>query len=249
MTTYHSPRSPSGRRHSAKPPPDMTPLRIAMLPLLILFCALPPIGFAKFAWNDSQISIITSAAKQGDLIKVKAMIKTDKKFAEVKGYLGRTPLWWAAAAGQTAVIDYLIKETGVNKEAADDSGWTPLFAAAARNKKDALEALIDQGADRQAVDTSGGTALHAAATGYNPDTAGVLADLGVKVDAQDKAGMTPLHIAVQHKEAVMVTTLLGELHANPNIKAKDGSTPLRLANQLHRGQYIVDELLKAGGEE
>jgi len=235
-------------RSHAKPPKDMSTLRMAILPLLILFCIFPPIGFARYAWNASQVSIVTSAAKNGDLAKLKAMVKADKQYAEAKGYLGRTPLWWATARGRTEVITYLVKDAKVDIDVKDSRGWTPLFAAAAHNQKDALETLVDLGANRSLTDTAGGTALHAAATGYNPATAEVLTNIGLSVDAADAKGMTPLHIAIQHKNGNMVKTLIG-LQANVNAKAKDGTTPLAMANRQHRGQDIASDLIDAGAKE
>lgn len=57
-------------------------------------------------------------------------------------------LHWAARLGYTDVVDALI-DGGVDIEAEDEEGWTPLHWA---DSREIVNALIDKGADIEATD-------------------------------------------------------------------------------------------------
>ena len=48
--------------------------------------------------------------------------------------LGNTALHWAAANGQTYAVEWLLKQPGVDIDAANHGGGTPLHSAAAHTR-------------------------------------------------------------------------------------------------------------------
>eukprot|EP00960_Hanusia_phi_P078325 768805-Hanusia_phi.AAC.10 len=69
----------------------------------------------------------------------------------------------------------------------------------------------------------------------------ILSVPGAKTDTFDVRGRTPLHFAAQHG-CVRSVDLLLKRHANPQIKAADGKTPLSLAIENNHNE-IVSRLL------
>ncbi|XP_065319268.1 protein phosphatase 1 regulatory subunit 12A-like isoform X3 [Gordionus sp. m RMFG-2023] len=66
---------------------------------------------------------------------------------------GATALHVASAKGYTSVIELLL-EAGVNIDARDYDGWTPLHAACHWNQKEAVRTLLNHGADPGLKDNS-----------------------------------------------------------------------------------------------
>lgn len=79
---------------------------------------------------------------------------------------GRTPLHWAASAGNLNVTQ-LILSNSPDVEARDALGWTPLVVAAASGQSESARELLDAGAKVDAANDKGQTALHYAASKGN----------------------------------------------------------------------------------
>ncbi|MHB9133453.1 MAG: ankyrin repeat domain-containing protein [Armatimonadota bacterium] len=225
---------------------DMSPLRTVIAILLFLVCAGISVQFGRYAWSNAQICRMTSAAAAGNLGGVKARVAGDAHFINALGYMGRTPMWWAAAHGRTDVMAFL-REKKADVNLRDANGWSPLHAAAAHDQTAAAQLLVKWKADLAAVDGQGRTPLHAAATGPNTAVAAFLLEARLRPDAADTEGWTPLHVAVSLRQVDMVNFLLAN-RANINAKTNDGRTPLRLANQIKRNDTIIDTLMEQNGE-
>ena len=78
---------------------------------------------------------IHDAAKDGDLEKVKALLKTNPDLVTSKDTDDRTPLHFAAHEDHKAVAELLL-ENKANVNAKDDKGDTPLHWAADKGYKD-----------------------------------------------------------------------------------------------------------------
>lgn len=74
----------------------------------------------------------------------------------------RTPIHWAADYGQVSVIEFLCKQPGVNVNAKDRFGITPLLAAVYENHEEAVKVLLANGADKSVRGPSGETPKEAA---------------------------------------------------------------------------------------
>ena len=69
----------------------------------------------------------------------------------------------------------------------DDSGWTPLHGAIARDRKETAELLIAKGADVNAKTADGETPLYLAIQFREPETAGLLRKHGGKTKKELEA--------------------------------------------------------------
>jgi len=102
-----------------------------------------------------------------------------------------TPLHFAAQAGQTDVVEYLIAH-GADVDAKNSSDETPLHAAAAKGHKEIVELLIAKGAEVNAENMRGKTPLQLAADEDHKDVAELLIEHGANVNAKDSQGRSPL---------------------------------------------------------
>jgi ankyrin repeat protein len=212
------------------------------------------------------------AVKQGDAIKVAAMIKEDPSLLADKDEQGLGPYTVARYSRQDEVSKLLLEKgveldifaaclAGVSERvvellAADrglvnsysHDGWTPLHLAAFFGRPDIAEILLANGADVHARSKNQmqNTPLHAAVAGKRTDIASVLLNHGAEVNATQHGGWTPLHAAAQNGD-VELARLLIALGADVKARAENNQTALDLA--LTKGHPGVVELLEQHGAE
>lgn len=154
------------------------------------------------AWCSPAFSgQIHDAAANGDLERVRALLKDDPDLVLSKDDKGYTPLHWAAKNGHTDVARLLL----VNKaeiNAKTNIGWTPLHEAADGGHKDLVEFLLANKANVNERTYRGYTALHFAASKGYMDVVGLLLGYGANVNARSNLGATPLQVAMAHKDVV-----------------------------------------------
>ncbi len=108
----------------------------------------------------------------------------------------------------------------------NDTGYTPLMAAASQNNCTALRALLEKGAVINATDDEGFTALHRAVERGFTEAAEVLLSSHADPNIHTKKdGFTPLYIALLIRNKALLTLLLGH-KANPNLGTAESITPL-----------------------
>ena len=140
-------------------------------------------------------------------------------------------------------------DTGVDLNARDDAGATPLHCAARNTESaDVVKALIDAGADPNARDEYGEMPLHdAARNSENPDVIKVLIDAGADPMARSKEGWTPLHCAAASNENPNIIVVLVDGGADINARLNEhGNTPLVLAELNNKNKAVV-RILRDGG--
>ena len=101
----------------------------------------------------------------------------------------------ASAYGHTECLEALIAN-GVNMEALDKSGRTPLFCAAANNHFNCVAILLD-GMRPEALnhqDMRGDSALHASCCNGHHECAQIILQSGAMPDLQNNKGHTPAHL-------------------------------------------------------
>jgi ankyrin repeat protein len=210
------------------------------------------------------------AVKQGDTIKVAAMIKEDPSLLADKDEQGLGPYTVARYSRQDEVSKLLLEKgveldifaaclAGVSERvvellAADrglvnsysHDGWTPLHLAAFFGRPDIAEILLANGADVDARSKNQmqNTPLHAAVAGKRSDIASVLLNHGAEVNAKQHGGWMPLHAAAQNGD-VELARLLIALGADVKARAENNQTALDLA--LTKGHPAVVELLEQHG--
>jgi ankyrin repeat protein len=101
----------------------------------------------------------------------------------------------------------LLLQLGLDVDAQDNDGMTPLLLASQRSswdvsdfagKSDAVvQLLLEHGANVNVWNKNGERALHLASQHGRPNIMELLLKFGADVDAQDNNGMTPLHSASQ----------------------------------------------------
>ena len=123
----------------------------------------------------------------------------------------------------------LTNNRGVDFNARDNDGITPLMIAALWGKLDRLTYLL-KSADINIAANCGTTALHLAAGWGRTDCLVKLLDREVDVNVKThKDGVTPLHMAAQNGHIKSVEKLLKNDQTSVNEKMNDGCTPLHLA--------------------
>ena len=176
-------------------PAGAGPARAVIGVLLFLLCAALSSQFGKYLWDNAQPSLFISAARQGDLARVKSLLAGNHRLLDTPAYAERTALWWAAATGHTEILQYLIEQKA-DLARKDAQGWTAMHAAAARNQVAAMKVLAQYDGAVGVPDNRGRTEMHAAAAGRNIEAVAFLFAQGESIDAPDATGWTPLHVAV-----------------------------------------------------
>ena len=100
-------------------------------------------------------------------------------------------IWTAANKGNIEAVKQHLA-AGVDVNAKDKYGLTPLHHAAWQGRNEIVELLIANGADVNAKDVDGGTPLHEAASDGRKEVVELLIDNGADVNVKDDRGMTPL---------------------------------------------------------
>lgn len=120
------------------------------------------VGCTVLLWGCASRTPLVDAAEEGDLAKVKALLKQGRSIneREPKVKFGWTPLIAAIYQDNTNVIQYLI-ESGADLNLGDKNGETPLMWAMARGDEhvEIVKELIAHGANVLATNANGATAL------------------------------------------------------------------------------------------
>lgn len=143
---------------------------------------------------------------------------------------GQTGLYLALRANAFSAADVLLKAPGVDVNALNEAGESPLMMAALKGQAEWSKRLIGQGAK---VDKAGWSPLHYAATGPEPAVVKLLLDRGAPIDAPSPNGTTPLMMAAQYGVEPSVDLLLAR-GANPRAKNDKGLSVVDFARLAKR---------------
>lgn len=128
---------------------------------------------------------IRAAKEAGDAEKVYSLLRWGARADEVEDLL-----LWAAWEGHSAVAKLLLAD-GVEVDAKDTHGRTPLHWAAGAGRLAEAKHLLSNGAEVDAKSTAGHTPLHWAALNKSMAVAKILLANGADPNAKDKDGNTP----------------------------------------------------------
>ncbi|WP_265045438.1 MULTISPECIES: ankyrin repeat domain-containing protein [unclassified Wolbachia] len=143
------------------------------------------------------------------------------------------------------VVNALLGVEGINANAKNGYGDTPLCKAARRGCTKTIRALIDNGADVNEKDNHECTPLHLACENGQTEVVNLLLKReDIDVNAISKDGYTPLHLATEKGYIEIVKTLI-EAGANVDAIDRDGRTSLHLAIQ-YGCKETVKTLIGAG---
>jgi len=193
-----------------------------------------------------------AAAENCQLDVMRALLEKGARLKEV----GSRAL--LAASGSTGFVDdqrrsetvkFLLSQ-GVDVNAKDKEGFTPLILASDRNRPSVVQTLLDGNADVNAkCDCSGylsggWTALMIASREGRADIVRMLVAKHAVVDLRNNAGRTALAAAAGKGDAEVARILLDD-GADPNARDDDGKTPLKYATA--EGNLDVVRLLVQRG--
>jgi uncharacterized protein len=118
--------------------------------------------------------------KNGDMVRVKALLSENPRMANEKDALGMTALMWASGLGYKKIAVLLIAH-GADVNTRASRGTTALmYAATDARSKEMVELLIAKGADVNAKDKDGRRVLKLALMGRQKDIAELLRRHGAK---------------------------------------------------------------------
>jgi len=169
--------------------------------------------------DAAALSDYSDALKAGDSAALTALLQ------QADGHLPRgsrgeallhSATSWLRAENRLALMTILL-DAGVDVNAQDDGGLTPLHWAAGSGCVECVRLLIERGADIDARRNDGRTPLHTTAS----ETLNLLLYAGADLRAQDKAGRVPLHTSMISDTRLLVNGV--------NVRDHYGLTPLHYA--------------------
>ena len=211
------------------------------------------------------------AIRAGDAVKVRELLANDHELVNAKTERGFSPVAVAAYNHQAGVLDVILahrpamtvqdaalagdlkrvwelvsKDPKLVSDVSSPDGFPPLALAAYAGRTEVVTFLLSKGAD-----------LHFSAPGigFNALTGAVSESHAEVVKILVKAGANVNYMYEGEEAAVLVTaaangnpeivkTLL-DAGADPNIRTKDGKTPLAMA--VEKGKSEIAEMLRRRG--
>lgn len=157
----------------------------------------------------------------------------------------QTSLQKAAANGQAKRVEQIIAK-GANVNTVDSEGWLALSRAAANDRVEVIQTLLNHGANPNMANQNslGWTPLHAAAVKGRVDAANTLMNRGAEVNIVTPDGWTPLMFAAREGFTGVARALI-ERGAGVNMANQSGFTPLLLA-AYNNHESMVQLLIQRG---
>lgn len=151
-------------------------------------------------------TLLMLAAREGNPGVVKALLAARPRL-DRKNPLGESALMLAAIFGHTQIVTLLL-DSGAP---VNQSGWTPLIYAAARNQIEVARLLVTRGADVDASSDSGTTALMMAAREGHLRMVLLLLELGADARLTNDQNQSALTLAQGrgHDDVVSVLRRIG----------------------------------------
>jgi ankyrin repeat protein len=190
---------------------------------------------------DGQTALMV-IARTSNVDAAKLLISRHANVDAVEQWRGQTPLMWAAAEDQPAMVKLLVQHgakvnarSRVNQwerqvtaeprvQARPSGGFTPLLYAARKGCLECAQILVKAGADQDLTDPDDVSPLLLATLNFNFDIAAFLVQQGAHVDRWDTWGRSPLYAAVD-----MNTLPTGGRADRPSL---DKTTSLKLIELL-----------------
>ena len=186
------------------------------------------------------------AVLRGNTAKVRELVESGIPIDAAEQITGRTPLHWAAMAGQEEIAIYLIDQ-GAPLEARDELNQTPLFDAVVGGKDRIVARLLARGARTDVKDKYGQPILVAAANPNNEGKSTFEILLTHGLDVNQSGGLphnaTALHWVAYYGMIEEVRYLLtngADVHALDS----EGMTPRDWAEGRNRHE-VVETLTRA----
>ena len=187
-------------------------------------------------WNNLPFHY---AAYNGHLEVLKQL--ETKENVDLRGFMGRTALFAAAARGYQDIVDHLLTQKA-NVNCADDLEQTPFYVSLAYKHTDIAILLLNHHADPRKPTSYGFTALHEAAANGNSVLVKRLLDAGCDGLLPSNFGKTPFFCAIEMRRMNVVDVFLEYAVKGCRIPDNGGATCLHLIAQT--GDSAMLERLK-----
>ena len=178
--------------------------------------------------DENGIAPLDDAVWLGSLDAAAILLAHGAHLNEAEPNTGATPVNEAAYRGHTAVVQYLLR-FNPDLGTPDKHGNTPLENAIRMGKEDSALLLLEAELAERMTPQFLEKTMDAAVKKDEPALVEALLRHGVPLNAALPSGSTPLGTAVFAK-AVKVVRLLLQGSADPNIGARDGTSPLEDAS-------------------
>ncbi|RDL32991.1 Ankyrin repeat-containing protein [Venustampulla echinocandica] len=180
-------------------------------------------------WGDSVIELLLNQH-----------IHIDGK--EGQDNLHRTPLHWACATGKKRLVEQLLTRSrggpSANIAAVEIREKTGLHIAAAHDRDDIVQLLLQYGASVHARSDGGWTPLHNACKIGSLNIVRILIAAGADINGKLLTGMSPLHLAAEGGHISVVQCLLDCKDIKRAARDTFGSTPFLRAAQNKRKDIV-----------
>uniref|UniRef100_A0A671UF55 Regulatory factor X-associated ankyrin-containing protein n=1 Tax=Sparus aurata TaxID=8175 RepID=A0A671UF55_SPAAU len=152
---------------------------------------------------------IHQLAAQGEVSQVAAHLSKDSSLLSKQDERGFTPLMWAAAFGEKAVVDFLL-EKGADPKTIARERESALTLASSGGYVDIVKSLLRHGVDINTYDWNGGTPLLYAVRGNHIKCVKALLANGADMTIESDSGYSPMALAVAlgHKKSMCFLSLL-----------------------------------------
>ncbi len=164
------------------------------------------------------------------------MLVNEKAKPDQPDRTGRTPLHFAAANGDAALIDALLAR-GAKVDRAGPNARAPIHLAVAFGKLDAVRALLAKKPALDTPDATGDTPLHIAARLSDTAVAEELIAAGAKVTTSTKQRQTPFHAAAAAGNVAMVELFLRS--GGGAVLSGPPPTPIDVAGRAGRKEVVA----------
>ncbi|KAM6962780.1 DNA-binding protein RFXANK isoform 1-T1 [Aplochiton taeniatus] len=145
---------------------------------------------------DAEIALsIHQLAAQGEISQVTAHLSRDSTLLNRQDERGFTPLMWAAAFGEKAMVDSLL-EKGADPSTIAWERESALTLASSGGYADIVKSLLKHGVDINAYDWNGGTPLLYAVRGNHVRCVQELLAKGADLTIEADSGYCPMALAV-----------------------------------------------------
>lgn len=188
---------------------------------------------ASFGTKPTLPFSVLSAVKSANIEEIKKLILAYK--INYKDALGDTLLHIALKTNSTLVINFLLDQIGVDLDAKNVLGQTPLHIAAMNGQLDNLKLLISKGANPKDTDRYQNNLLHIAAKANQSKVIEHLLDKAyIDIDEKNSFDKTPLFYSNEYRSAKALIDKGAKLSELPD----DGTKLTQIAAHQKNKEFI-----------
>ncbi|MBQ2645049.1 ankyrin repeat domain-containing protein [bacterium] len=179
-----------------------------------------------------------NAAKNGN-VQVLGLFAEANAYINMKDDTGKTPVYYAAAAGQEKAVKFLLL-CGADINVRDENLKSPLMAAIEAKSFETVFLLINVNASVKVSDENGYTPLHYAVLNNQKEIVQTITSKFCDTEATDNEGNTPLFYSLGNKEIMNILLRSG---ADINGINSEGKTVLHQAvikNDYDSVKFLIE---------